>query len=321
MKAVVHDTYGQADVLEFRDIDRPEPRDGEVLVRVHASAVDAGVWHLMTGLPYLLRLGFGLRRPRTQVRGMDVAGTVEAVGAKVTGFRPGDEVFGTCTGAFAEYAVTRQGRLAPKPANLTFEQAAAIPISGFTALQGLRDSGKVQAGQRVLVIGAAGGVGTYTVQLAKAFGAHVTGVCSTTKTELVRSIGADEVIDYTREDFVGNRYDLIIDTAGGRSLSHLRRALTAKGTLVLVGGETGGRLLGGVDRVFRAAMLSPFIGHTLRGLISTTNRRADLEVLRAFAEDGKLTPIVDRTYGLTEVPDAIRYLQAGNARGKVVITV
>lgn len=320
MKAVVQDKYGQTDVLEFKDIDMPRPRAGEVLVRVHASAVDAGVWHLMTGLPYLLRLGFGLRRPRTRVRGMDVAGTVEAIGADVTGFRPGDEVFGTCGGAFAEYAVARADKLVLKPANLTFEQAAAIPISAFTALQALRDSGKVQSGQRVLVIGAAGGVGTYTVQLAKVFGAHVTGVCSTTKTELVRSIGADEVIDYTREDILAGRYDLIVDTAGGRPLSHLRRALTAKGTLVMVGSETGGRWLGGVDRVFRAAMVSPFIGHNLRGLISTT-KRADLEVLRALAEDGKITPVVDRTYGLTEVPEAIRYLQAGNARGKVVIAV
>jgi NADPH:quinone reductase-like Zn-dependent oxidoreductase len=232
MNAVIQDTYGSPEVLELREIDKPVVRDDEVLVQVHAAGVDPGVWHLMTGLPYLVRvMGYGLRKPKVGIRGQDVAGRVEAVGTNVTRFRPGAEVFGICEGSFAEYACARPGKLAPKPANLTFEQAAAVPISGLTALQALRDRGKVQPGQTVLIIGAAGGVGSFAVQLAKAFGAEVTGVCSTTKVDLVRSIGADEVIDYTREDFADGvrHWDLIVDTAGRRSLSQLRRALTPRG--------------------------------------------------------------------------------------------
>jgi NADPH:quinone reductase-like Zn-dependent oxidoreductase len=324
MKAVVQDTYGSPDVLEVREIDKPVPEDNQVLVRVRAAGVDPGVWHLMTGLPYLVRvMGYGLRTPKVRIRGQDVAGRVEAVGTNVTGFRPGEEVFGVGDGSFAEYVCARADKLAPKPANLTFEQAAAVPISALTALQALRDRGKVQAGQTVLIIGAAGGVGSFAVQLAKAFGAEVTGVCSTTKVDLVRSIGADEVIDYTREDFAdgARHWDLIVDTAGRRSLSQLRRALTPRGTLVIVGGEGGGRWLGGFDRlILRAPILSLFARQRLRPLVSK-ERREDLVVLKELIEAGKVTPVIDRTYPLGEVPEAIRYLEAGHARGKIVITV
>ena len=322
MKAIAQDKYGSSDVLELKDIDKPEIGDDEVLVRVHAAGVDPGVWHLMTGLPYLVRLGFGLRAPKTRVRGMDVAGRVEAVGKNVTQFQAGDEVFGTCDGSFAEYACAEQDKLAHKPANLTFEQAAAVPISAFTALQGLRDKGEVHAGQRVLIIGASGGVGTFAVQLAKAFGAEVTGVCSTTKVDMVRSIGADHVIDYTRDDFAqtGQRYDVILDTAGNRSVSHLRRALTPRGTLVIVGAEGGDRWIGGTHRQIGALVLSPFVRHRLRTFISM-ERKADLLSLKELIEAGKVTPVIDRTYPLSEAPEAIRYLEEGHARGKVVITV
>jgi NADPH:quinone reductase-like Zn-dependent oxidoreductase len=324
MKAVVQDSYGSPDVLEVREIDKPVPEDNQVLVRVRAAGVDPGVWHLMTGLPYLVRImGYGLRKPKVGIRGQDVAGRVEAVGTNVTGFHPGEEVFGICEGSFAEYVCARADKLAPKPANLTFEQAAAVPISALTALQALRDRGKVQPGQTVLIIGAAGGVGSFAVQLAKAFGAEVTGVCSTTKVDLVRSIGADEVIDYTREDFAdgARRYDLIVDTAGRRSLSQLRRALAPRGTLVIVGGEGGGRWLGGFDRlILRAPILSLLVRQRLRPLVSK-ERREDLVVLKELIEAGKVTPVIDRTYPLGEAPEAIRYLEAGHARGKIVIAV
>src|SRR6266540_4091039 len=323
MKAIVQDMYGSPDVLELREIDKPVVGGDEVLVRVHAAGVDQGVWHLTAGLPYLVRVaGVGLRAPKNPVRGVDVAGRVEAVGENVTRFGPGDEVFGTCRGSFAEYACAGADRLVPKPANLTFEQAAAVPVSGCTALQGVRDRGKVRAGQRVLIIGAGGGVGTFAVQLAKAFGAEVTGVCSTTKVELVRSIGADRVIDYTREDFADghNLYDVILDIAGNRSLSHLRRALAPEGTLVLVGGEGGGRWLGGTDRQLRAQMLSLFVRQKLGTLIATA-RKDDLQILREFLEAGTVKPVVDRTFALSEVAEAIRYLREGRARGKVVVTV
>ena len=324
MKAIVQDRYGAADVLDLQEIDQPVPADHELLVRVEAAGVDAGVWHLMTGLPYLVRvMGYGLRTPKVGIRGRDVAGRVEAVGTNVTRFRPGDEVFGICDGSFAEYVCARPDKLAPKPANLTFEQAAAVPISALTALQALRDTGTVQPGQTVLIIGAAGGVGSFVVQLAKAFGAKVTGVCSTTKLDLVRSIGADEVIDYTREDFAdgARHWDLIVDTAGRRSLSHLRRALTPRGTLVIVGGEGGGRWLGGFDRqILRAPAVSAFSRQRLRPLVSK-ERSEDLLVLKELCEAGKVTPVIDRTYPLREVPEAIRYLEEGHARGKVVIRV
>ena len=323
MKAIVHDEYGSADGLELRDIDMPKIGDDEVLVRVHAAGVDRGVWHVMTGLPYPIRLaGYGLRAPKTPVLGADLAGVVEAVGHDVTRFQPGDEVFGIGKGSYAEHAIAREDKLAPKPANLTFEQAAVVAISGLTALQGVRDHGKVRPGQKVLIIGASGGVGTYAVQIAKSFGAEVTAVCSTTKVDMVRSLGADHVIDYTNEDFVarGQRYDVILDIGGNSSLSRLRRALTPKGTLVITGGETDGRWLGGTDRQLRALMLSPFVGQKLGTFISSENAN-DLIVLKDLIEAGKVTPVTDRTYSLSEAPDAIRYIEEGRARGKVAITI
>jgi NADPH:quinone reductase-like Zn-dependent oxidoreductase len=276
----------------------------------------------MAGLPYPTRLaGFGVRRPRYANPGRSFAGTVEAVGAGASGFAPGDQVYGTCNGSFAEYAAVRTDQLAPKPANLTFEQAAVVAISGLTALQGLREHAKVRPDQKVLIVGASGGVGTYAVQLAKVFGAHVTGVCSTTKVDLVRSLGADQVIDYAREDFADGqqRYEVILDIGGNASLSRLRRALTPKGTLVITGGETDGRWLGGTDRQLRALVLSPFVGQKLGTFVSRENHR-DLMVLKELIEAGKVTPVVDRAYPLSDVPDAIRYLRGGHARGKVVIT-
>lgn len=323
MKAIVQDTYGSADVLELRDIDPPQIDDDQVLVRVHAAGVDRGVWHLMAGLPYPIRIaGYGVRAPKHPVPGMDLAGVVEAVGRDVTRFSPGDEVFGIGKGTFAEYAVAPEGKLAPKPANLTFEQAAAIAISGLTALQALRDVAAVQAGQRVLVIGASGGVGTYAVQVAKAFGAHVTGVASTAKLDLVRAIGADEVIDYTVEDFAAGeaRYDVIVDIGGNASLARLRRALTPTGTVAIVGGETGGRWLGGFDRMLRAPLLSPFVSQDLRAVTASENS-ADMVILKDMIEAGQVTPVIERSYTLAEVPDAIRHIAAGRARGKVVITI
>jgi NADPH:quinone reductase-like Zn-dependent oxidoreductase len=324
MKAIVQDTYGSTDVLEFRDIDKPEIADDEVLVRVHAAGVDRGVWHVMAGLPYPLRLaGYGLRTPKNPVPGTDMAGVVEAVGKNVTRFQPGDEVFGIGQGTFAEYTRVLEKKLAPKPANLTFEQAAAVAISGSTALQGLRDYGQVQRGQKVLIIGASGGVGTYAVQLAKAFGAEVTAVCSTTKVDLVRSLGADHVIDYLRDDFAAgeqHHYDVILDIGGNASLSRLRRVLSPTGTLVIAGGETDGRWLGGSDRQIRAVLLSRFVSQTLRTFVNSENYE-DLIVLTGMIEAGKVTPVIDRQYPLAQAPKAIRYLLEGHARGKIVITV
>ena len=323
MKAIVQDTYGSADVLELRDIGTPEIAAGEVLVRVHAAGVDRGVWHLMTGLPYPVRLaGYGLRKPKTPVPGTNLAGVVEEVGHEVTRFQPGDEVFGFGNGAFAEYARAPENKLAPKPANLTFEQAAAVAVSGLTALQGLRDHGRVQPGQTVLITGASGGVGTFAVQLASVFRAQVTGVCSTTKADMVRSIGANHVIDYTREDFADGkqRYDVILDIGGNPSLSRLRRALAPKGTLVIAGGETPGRWLGGTDRQLRALLLSRFVDQKLTTFICRENHE-DLLVLKELIEAGKVTPVIDRSYPLSEAAKAIRYLEQGHARGKVVITV
>jgi len=327
MKAIVQDTYGSTEVLRLTDIDAPAPRNNEVVVRVHAAGVDQGVWHEMSGQPYLMRvMGFGLRAPRVRVRGNDVAGTVEAVGADVIGFRPGDAVFGACEGAgsgsFAEYARARADRLVPKPSHLTFEQAAAVPVSGCTALAAVRDKAQVRAGQRVLIIGAGGGVGSFAVQVAKALDAEVTGVCSAAKANLVRSIGADHVIDYTREDFADGRrrYDVIIDTAGNRPLPVLRRALTPQGTLVIVGGEAGGKWFMGLDRQLRGLTLSPFTRQKLRSFVSLV-RKKELQALTALIEGGKVTPAVGRIYPLHEAPAAIRDLRAGRAAGKLVITV
>jgi NADPH:quinone reductase-like Zn-dependent oxidoreductase len=325
MKAIVQDRYGGPEVLEFRDIDQPVPTSNQVLVRVQAAGLHRGDWHIMTGLPYMIRLvvpALGLRKPKVPVFGMDVAGTVEAVGNDVTRFQPGDEVFGWTDGSFAEYAIAPEDHLAAKPATLSFEEAGVVPISGFAALQAVRDVGEVQSGQRVLVIGAAGAVGWFAVQLAKAFGGRVTGVVSTSQLELVRSLGADEVIDYTRQDVTdGTRqWDLIIDTGGRRTLSQLRRALTPTGTLVIVGGEGGGRWLGGFLRNLRAPLVSRFAGQRLRMLASKPNQQ-DLQVLRELIEAGKLRPLVGRTYRLGEVPEAMRALEAGKTRGKIVITV
>jgi len=323
MKAMVRDTYGPPDVLELRDIDSPECADDEVLVRVRAAGVGRDVWHVMTGLPYPIRLaGFGFRAPKNPVIGSDVAGVVEGIGKDVSRFKPGDEVFGVGKGAYAEYVCALEDKLAPKPENLTFEQAAVVAIMGSTALQALRDHGKVRQGQEVLIVGASGGVGTYAVQIAKAFGAQVTGVCSTKKVEMVRSIGADRVINYTREDFAaGDRhYDLIVDIGGNSSLARLRRALAPRGTLVIAGGEGGGRWLGGTDRQIRAMMLSPFVSQKLGTFVNKENHE-DLLVLKELIESGKITPVIDRTYSLSEAPEAIRYLEGGHARGKVVISV
>ena len=326
MRAVVQGTYGSAETLELRDVPRPAPADGEVLVRVRAAGLDRGVWHVMTGLPYLVRLvvpTMGLRRPKAPIRGMDLAGQVEAVGRGVTRLRPGDAVFGwTEGGSYAEYAAVPEDQLVPMPANLTFEQAAAVPISGLAALQGVRDVGEVQAGQRVLVIGAAGGVGSFAVQLAKAAGAHVTGVAGTAQAEVVGAIGADEVVDYTREDVTdGSRHwDLVLDTAGHRSLSRLRRALSPTGTLVIVGSEGRGRWMGGFDRQLRAVALSRFVSQRLR-MLASTPRRDDLVTLRELLEAGKVTPLLDRTFPLDQVRQAIAHMLRGGGRGKIVITV
>src|ERR687897_2870004 len=296
MKAIVQDEYGSPDVLEIRDIDLPEINDDEVLLRVQAAGVGRDVWHVMAGLPYPIRLaGYGLRAPKNPVIGSDVAGVVETVGNKVSRFQPGDEVFGIGIGSYAEYARAPEDKLAPKPENLTFEQAAVLAIMGSTALQALRDQGKVRQGQEVLIIGASGGVGTFAVQIAKAFGAEVTGVCSTAKVEMVRSIGADRVIDYTREDFAegDQRYELILDIGGNSSLSRLRRALASRGTLVIVGGEGGGRWLGGTDRQIRALVLSPFVSQKLGTFVNRENHE-DLLVLKELIESGKVTPVIDR---------------------------
>jgi NADPH:quinone reductase-like Zn-dependent oxidoreductase len=325
MKAIVQDHYGPPDVLELRDIARPEIKDDEVLVRVHGAGVDRGVWHLMTGLPYFLRLilpDLGRRGPKNPVRGSDVAGVVEAVGKDVTRFKAGDEVFGIGVGSYAEYTRVLESKLAPKPVNITFDEAAVVPISGLTALQAVRDSGNVQPGQRVLIIGASGGVGTFAVQIAKSFGADVSGVCSTTKMDLVRSLGADHVIDYTRDDFADKEhyYDVILDTGGHSSLSHLRRALTPKGTLVIVGAETDGKWFGGFDRSIRAMLLARFVAQKLIAFVNSENHE-DLIAMTELIEAGKVTPTVDRTFPLGEASKAISYLVDGHARGKIAIAV
>jgi NADPH:quinone reductase-like Zn-dependent oxidoreductase len=322
MEAIVQDLYGSADRLRLAQIERPVIAAGEVLVQVRAAGVDRGTCHLMRGEPYLIRiLGFGFRGPKNRVPGLDVAGTVVAAGADVGRFQVGDEVFGIARGSFAEYAAAREDKLVRKPAGLSFEQAAVVAVSGLAAIKGLH-AGRIAAGQTVLIIGASGGVGTYAVQLAKAFGAKVTGVASTAKAGLVRSIGADQVIDYTREDFADGRqhYDLILDIGGNSHLSRLRRALTPKGTLVIAGSE--GAKWTGVGRQTRALMLSPLVPQRLTMYISSTSKRqADLEALCQQIEAGHLTPVVGKTYPLAEVPKAIRHLERGHAQGKIAITI
>ena len=323
MKAITYHRYGAPDVLEFQEVDEPVVHDDDVLVRVRAASANPRDWHFMRGLPAFMRLQFGLRKPKHSGLGSDVAGQVEAVGKNVTRFRPGDDVFAdVLTGGFAEYTCVPEALLELKPANLTFEQAAAVPLAALTALQGLRDHGRVQPGQKVLIIGASGGVGTFAVQLAKWLGADVTGVCSTRNVDLVRSIGADHVIDYTQEDFTqnGQKYDLILQFAGTRSPSDCRRALTPKGTLLVSSGESDGRWVGPVDRVIKALALSPFVSQRLAPFEAKPSKD-DLQVMKELIEAGKITPVIDRTYPLNEVAEAIRYLEAGHARGKVVITV
>lgn len=321
MRAIVQHAYGTADVLEAGEIDRPVIGAGEVLVQVRAAGLDRGTWHLMAGTPYAMRLAFGLRAPKRIVPGLDVAGVVVAVGAVVTRFRAGDEVFGVAKGSFAEFAAAREDKLALKPATLTFEQAAALPVSGSAALRAVCDVGHVAPGQHVLIIGASGGVGTYAVQIAKANGAQVTAVCSTGKIDLVRSIGADHVIDYTHDDFAdgGKQYDLIVDIAGNSSLSRLRRALTSQGTLAIVGGEDSGKWVG-MGRQLRASVMSPFVRQRLTTVLSKEHYTG-LERLAELVDKGQLVPSIERTYPLSDVPEAMRHLVAGKARGKLVIAV
>jgi NADPH:quinone reductase-like Zn-dependent oxidoreductase len=322
MQAIVQHAYGSADVLHLAQVRAPEFAHDEVLLRVRAAGFDRGTRHLVTGEPRLLRLGFGVRTPKNLVPGREVAGTVVAIGTAVTRFSVGDEVFGVGRGSFAEYAAAREDRIARKPANISFEQAAAVPVSAVTALQALRDVGRVEAGQKVLILGASGGVGTYAVQLAKAFGAQVTAVCSTAKLDLARSLGADRVLDYTRDDFAdgAHRYDLIVDIAGNPTLSRLRRALTPTGTAVITGGEEGGRWTGGIDRQLRAMVMSVFVPQRLTSFICKEHS-SHLERLTELIEAGSVTPTIDRCYSLDQVPAAMRYLVAGKARGKVVITM
>jgi NADPH:quinone reductase-like Zn-dependent oxidoreductase len=333
MNAIDYHEYGSPDVLELKDIDKPLVKDDEVLVRVHAASVNRLDWHLMRGSPYISRLQAGLRKPKDSVLGADVAGQVEAVGKAVTKFQQGDDVFGSLFGqgfgAFAEYVSVSDDFLELKPANLSFEQAAAVPLAALTALQGLRDHGRVAPGHKVLIIGASGGVGTFAVQIAKSFGAEVTGVCSARNVDMVRSIGADHVIDYTQEDFTegGQRFDLVFETAGSHSPSEIRRVLTSKGTLVLIGhGGSEGRWIGPVGRLIRALVLSRFVSQRMVSYIGKPNYSSgpndgDLATLKELIEAGKIRPVIDRTYSLSETPEALRYLEEGHARGKVVITV
>ena len=323
MRAIVQDAYGSTEVLRLADIARPEIAANEVLVKVAAAGMDRGTAHLMTGKPYLMRvIGFGFRRPKNRVPGLDVAGTVIAVGSEVTRFQPGDEVFGMSRGAYAEFAAVLEDKLAHKPASLTFQQAAVVPISGGTALQAVRKAGTIKTGDKVLVIGASGGVGTYAVQLAKALGAEVTGVSSTSKLDFVRSIGADYVIDYSREDYLdgARRFDFILDMGGNNSLSRLRRALTPTGTLVIVGGEEGGSLTGGFGRSLGSPLVSMFARQRLT-MLASKEQFGDLEALSQFIEDGKVTPVIDRTYPLAQTPAAMAHLEAGHVRGKIAIII
>lgn len=321
MKAIVHRQYGSPDVLQLQELDKPIVGDADVLVRVRAAALNPVDWHFLRGEPYIMRTGTGLGKPRVARLGVDLAGQVEAVGSSVTQFEPGDDVFGTQRGAFAEYVNAKESALALKPAHLTFEQAAAVPVAGLTALQGLRDKGKLRPGQKVLINGASGGVGTFAVQVAKWLGADVTGVCSTRNVEMVQSLGADRVIDYTREDFAqnGKRYDLILDAVGNRALRECLRTLTRSGRLVLVGAPSG-RWLAPLPRLLQALVLSRFVSQTLVPFLTSTVHE-DLIVLKELIEAEEVTPIIDRRYDLREVPRAMRYLEEGHARGKVVISL
>ena len=323
MQAITQDVYGSADLLQLRDIDMPVPDvDRPVLIRVRAASVNPYDWHMMTGLPYLARIGSGLRKPKHVVPGVDVAGVVEAVGPNVTQFKVGDEVFGAAKGSFAECSCARETTIAAKPTNVTFEQAASMPIAGLTALQALRDKGALQAGQHVLINGAAGGVGTFAVQIAKAFAAEVTGVCSTSNVDMVRSIGADHVIDYTAEDFASGsqRYDVIIDNIGNRSLGEYRKTLTRKGVYVIVGGPDKGNLLGPVTQLVAAKLTFLFATQKAAPLLAKHNRD-DLLTLSEMITSGKVTPVIDRTCTLSEVPAALQQISTGHTRGKIVVAI
>ncbi|HEX2791755.1 MAG TPA: NAD(P)-dependent alcohol dehydrogenase [Steroidobacteraceae bacterium] len=323
MKAITYRCYGSPDVLKLEDIEKPTPADNQVLVRVHAAALNPLDWHFMRGTPYLVRLDTGMGTPKDPRIGVDFAGTIEAVGKNVTRFKPGDEVFGARDGAFAEYVAVREDRaLALKPSKVTFEQAAAVPVAALTALQALRDKGGIQSGQKVLINGASGGVGTFAVQIAKSFGAEVTGVCSTRNVDMVRSIGADHVIDYTQEDFTkgGQHYDLILDTVGNHTLLEYRRVLNPKGILVIVGGPTNGQWIGPMIVPIEALILSRFVSQKFAPFLAETEP-ADLNIVRDLMQAGKVTPVIDRHYSLSEVPQAMRYLEQGHARGKIVIDV
>jgi len=321
MKAAVYYTYGPPDVIQIQEIAAPVPNDNEVLIKIHAASVNPLDWHLMRGEPYFMRIMIGLRKPKLTQLGVDVAGHVEAVGTNVTQFKPGDPVFGSCRGAFAEYACTSESALVLKPENLTFEHAASVPVAAFTALQALRDKGRIQRGHKVLINGASGGVGTFAVQIAKSFGADVTGVCSTRNVEMVRSLGADRVIDYTQEDFTksGQLYDVILDSIGNHSLSACRRILNPNGVYIVNGGPNG-RWIGPMARAIRAAVLSNFVSQKLV-MFQTKRSKEDLTTICDLIKAGKITPVIDRPYSLNDVPQAIRYLEAGHARGKVVITI
>jgi NADPH:quinone reductase-like Zn-dependent oxidoreductase len=323
MKAIVRHRYGSPDVLRLEEVEKPAPGDNEVLVKVLAASVNPYDWHFMRGTPHLIRLMAGLRKPRVARLGADVAGEVEAIGRSVTQFKPPDGVFGTCVGAFSEYVCVSESALALKPDTVTFEQAASVPIAAFTALQGLRDRGHIQSGQKVLINGAAGGVGTFAVQIAKSFGAAVTGVCSTRNVEMVRSIGADQVIDYTQEDFTkrGRSYDLMLDCIGNHSLSACRRVLKPGGIYIPVGGTTDLWMIRPLARSVSAFVLSRFASQKLIGFFMAKSSKQDLNTIGELMQAGKLTPVIDRRYGLIEVAEAIRYLEEGHARGKVVITL
>ena len=316
MKAIVQNDYGSPDVLKLKEVDKPVTKENDVLIRVHAASINAGDYFSMRGSPWLARFSVGFPKPKNYILGWDMAGHVQAVGEKVTRFQPGDEVFASCSSAFAEYVCAAEDKLAMKPTNLTFEQAAAVPTAAITALQGLRDAGKVQPGQKVLINGASGGVGTFAVQIAKAFGAEVTGVCSSKNVDIVRSIGADHVIDYTQEDFTqsGRRYDLILDNVANHSFSDLRRALTPQGMIIPNSGH------GGMGYVFKAFLLSPFMRQHGNMYLASSNNK-DLVVLKDFIEAGKVTPVIDKIYPLIDTPEAFRYLEESHAQGKVVITI
>ncbi|HYL11316.1 MAG TPA: NAD(P)-dependent alcohol dehydrogenase [Candidatus Acidoferrales bacterium] len=324
MKAAVYTKYGPSDVVQVTDVEQPVPTDNEVLIRVRAASVNPYDWHFMRGRPYFLRIAAGLRKPKVTRLGVDVAGRVETAGRNVTQFKPGDDVFGLCRGAFAQYACASESKLARKQEDVTFEQAASVPIAGLTALQGLRDKGKIQPGQKVLINGAAGGVGTFAVQIAKSYGASVTGVCSTRNVDMVRTIGADQVIDYTREDFTKReqRYDLILDCVANHSLSAFRRVLSSKGNYIMVGAaDSGGRwMIGLLARLIKAVVLSLFVSQKL-GMVGAKVNEEDLTILHNLMQAGKVKPVIDRRYSLNEVPEAIRYLEEGHARGKVIITM